>query len=216
MKRRLLSTHTIIKSIKGAANSYKTNLVGRTFLYVFDNRFIEVICKSKNFKHLTGVESSLSSKDFYSNALKGRLTEYDISFSDKHPYSLCEKKILHISELAELALGECFLLETVTTNTFTYAFGTSDLDFTLLFDSDKDEIGNLISEKYVVRSIRDEDCFDRSKNVFSVTHIFSKKNDEKIYNNVIYLDEKHKNEVPDEVLGMVSDKIKQSLEIKDK
>ena len=34
-------------------------------MYVFDDRYIEVIYKADNFKHLTGVDSHLSAKQFF-------------------------------------------------------------------------------------------------------------------------------------------------------
>lgn len=63
----------IAKEICKAAKLYKKHLVGRRFVYVFDARYIEVLYKTVNFKHLTGVECNMSAKDFYKNALKGRL-----------------------------------------------------------------------------------------------------------------------------------------------
>lgn len=63
----------IAREICKAAKLYKEHLVGRRFVYVFDSRYIEVLYKAVNFKHLTGVECNMSAKDFYKNALKGRL-----------------------------------------------------------------------------------------------------------------------------------------------
>lgn len=40
------------KAICHAAGLYKNNLVGRKFLYFFDNRYIEVIYKTGSFKQL--------------------------------------------------------------------------------------------------------------------------------------------------------------------
>ena len=48
----------IVKKIIQAARVYKNNLVGKTFMYVFDNRYIEVMYKASNFKHLMGVDKS--------------------------------------------------------------------------------------------------------------------------------------------------------------
>ena len=42
----------IVQSIINAANLYTQHLVGKRFLYVFDGRYIEVIYKSSNFRHL--------------------------------------------------------------------------------------------------------------------------------------------------------------------
>lgn len=45
----------IVQEIKKAAALYKKYLVGKRFLYVFEGRYIEVIYKSANFRHLTQV-----------------------------------------------------------------------------------------------------------------------------------------------------------------
>lgn len=214
MTRRTTNINNIVANIKSAAIKYKTNLVGRTFLYVFDGRFIEVIFKAINFKHLTGVDSHLGADQFYRYSFKRKLTPSDISFNRDHPFSLCERKVMHINNLADLALGECFMLETITTNTHTYKFGTTDVEFTLLLDEDKDEEGNIRSEKYVVMSLRDEDCFSKSSNVFSVTHILSKPNDGKLYDSIIYCDEKSRFELPEEVRVKLNNDLKNHFNVK--
>lgn len=43
--------------IKYVAVLYKQHLVGRKFMYIFDNRYIEVIFKKENFRHLTGIDT---------------------------------------------------------------------------------------------------------------------------------------------------------------
>lgn len=47
----------IVAEINQAAKLYRGFLVGKSFMYVFDDRYIEVIYKAENFKHLTGVDS---------------------------------------------------------------------------------------------------------------------------------------------------------------
>jgi len=59
--------------IKSAAALFKQHLVGRKFMYVFDNRYIEVIFKKENFRHLTGIDTNLSANQFYQYAVKGKL-----------------------------------------------------------------------------------------------------------------------------------------------
>ena len=45
----------IVSRIGDAAKLYRDRLVGKRFMYVFDGRYIEVIYKAENFRHLTGV-----------------------------------------------------------------------------------------------------------------------------------------------------------------
>mgnify|MGYP000458959541 FL=1 len=54
----------IVQEIKVAADLYRKHLVGKRFLYVFEGRYIEVLYKAANFRHLTGVATNLSAKSF--------------------------------------------------------------------------------------------------------------------------------------------------------
>ena len=196
----------IIKTIENAARVYKDQLVGKTFLYVFDGRYIEVMFKAENFKHLTGVDSSLSAKRFLKLAVHNMLGENQISFSSRHPYALCKKKLGHITEIASFASSESFMLEEISTNSFTYKFGTSDLNFTLCMGEDLDSYGIKKSRCLVAQSLRDGDCFSKSKNVYAVSHILMKKNDEKLYGEVCFLDKTLASDpIPDFIRNHVSE-----------
>lgn len=187
----------IAAKINEAAKLYRTNLVGKSFMYVFDGRFIEVIYKAVNFKHLTGVDTQLSALEFYRLASKGRLQANQIGFSARHPYRLCQRKVAHIGQLATLAMAESFILEDVTTQTQTFKFGTTDLNFSVLM--------NERSGCFVAESLRDEDCFTKSDNVHTVTHIFSRPNDTKEYDELLYRDKAHGgDDLPDEVLKLLA------------
>ncbi len=83
----------IVRAISDAAELYREHLVGRQFMYVFDGRYIEVIYKTENFRHLTGVDTPLSAKRFYSYAARRILAASQISFSARHPYALCVRKL---------------------------------------------------------------------------------------------------------------------------
>lgn len=100
-----------------AAGPYKSNLIGRKFLYIFDNRYIEVIYKTNNFKQLTGVESELSAKDFFKLAKRGKLSYKNIYFSSTHPFQLSMKKLKHLNDIVKLSTSESFMLEEIKTNT---------------------------------------------------------------------------------------------------
>lgn len=149
----------IISAITSAAKLYKMHLVGKRFLYVFEGRYIEVIYKSQNFRHLTGIATNLSAKQFYQNATNNKLKTNHISFDKQHPFRLCNRKIKHLAQIATLAGAESFMLEEITTNTQTYKFGThlskvivygsyargdyrkeSDVDVMILVDMSEEEI----------------------------------------------------------------------------
>lgn len=197
----------IVEEIKLAADLYKRYLVGKRFLYVFEGRYIEVIYKAINFKHLTGVATNLSARQFYGYATKKMLQASQIYFTSKHPYVLCKRKIAHIGEVAVLAGAESFMLEEIITNTKMYKFGTTNLDFTLCLDKEVDDKGNEKGDCYVVESLRDEDCFVKSKTAYVVTHIFSRANDTKKYTELLYMDGSATMKgLPDDVKSMLSEK----------
>ncbi len=194
----------IAKEICEAAKLYKENLVGKRFMYVFDNRYIEVLYKIDNFKHLTGVECNMSARDFYKNAIKGRLSGHQIYFTNKHPYSLCKRKIKHLNDISTLASTENFMLEEINTDTRKYKFGTTNLKFSLCMNKEYDISGKERGECFIVESLRDEDCFSKSKNVYSVTHILSKKNSSKIYTDILFIDKSTSLfQIPSEIKPMI-------------
>ena len=175
-------------------------------MYVFDGRYIEVIYKAENFRHLTGVETFLSAKRFYSYAARKILTADQIGFNAKHPYDLCVRKVEHIGEVATMAGSESFLLEEIKTDTQSYKFGTTDLNFTLCMNKELDDQGNEKGDCFVVQFLRDEDCFSRSKEAYSVTHIFSRANDKKKYTDLLFLDKNaDMNNLPQEVKKLLDD-----------
>lgn len=196
----------LINKIESAARSYKNELVGKCFLYVFDNRYIEVLYKAENFRHLTGVDTNLSAKQFYTYATHRILTASQIKFNAVHPYDLCVRKIKHIEEVASMASSESFILEEIKTSTQSYRFGTTDLSFTLCMNKELDKNGNEKGTCYVVQSLRDEDCFSKSKAVYTVSHIFSRPNDKKKYSTLLHIDSAASiNNLPEEIKSLLDD-----------
>lgn len=63
----------IVAAINQAAELYRRFLVGKSFIYVFDDRYIEVIYKAVNFTYLTGVDSYLPASQFFKLASRGKL-----------------------------------------------------------------------------------------------------------------------------------------------
>lgn len=159
-----------------AVGKYKDHLVGRCFLYIFDNRYIEVTFKADNFKHLTGVDSNLHGKDFYNKAKNHTLTTSQFYFSEKHPYNAAKKKIRYLHRLDELTNTDIFLLEKMGTNTITYKFGFTNLEFSLgLTENIKSHSGEKIDDFYLPQTFRIKDkSFDRSKDIHSIDLIFEK------------------------------------------
>lgn len=194
--------------ISAAAQTYKNLLVGRRFLYVFEGRYIEVLFETKNFRHLTGVSTYLSAEKFYRYAIEQKLSASQIWFDEKHPYNLSMRKLQHLGDIAKMSSSESFMLEDISTNTRSYKFGTTDLHFTLCMGKPTDANGNEVGDCFIVESLRDEDCFSKSTDAFTVTHILSKPNDKKEYTNILFMDQSVA--LPDlsnEVKQMLSEKL---------
>ena len=208
MGRKQQDREKIVQEIKEAAALYKKYLVGKRFLYVFEGRCIEVIYKSTNFRHLTGVATNLSAKQFYSYAIKKKLQASQIFFTPQHPFALCKRKVKHIGQVAMLAGSEGFMLEEIVTTTKTYKFGTTDLNFTLCLNKELDDQGNEKVDCFVIESLRDEDCFSKSKTAYTVTHIFSRPNDKKRYTDLLYLDKNMTlSNLPEEIKVMLDESL---------
>jgi hypothetical protein len=95
------------------------------------------------------------------------------------------------------------VLEEIVTDTRTYKFGT-DLNFTLCLNKEYDDKGQQKGDCFVVESLRDEDCFSKSRTAYTVTHIFSAPNDAKKYTNLLFLDENATIDgLPDEIKNML-------------
>ena len=89
------------------------------------------------------------------------------------------------------------MLEDIATQTQTFKFGTTDLNFSVLM--------NERSGCFVAESLRDEDCFSKSDSVHAVTHIFSRPNDAKKYDKLLYKDETAlESGLPGEVLSLLT------------
>lgn len=203
-----LTTAQIIQEIKRAAQIYHTQLSGRTFLYVFDHRYIEVMFKAVNFRHLTGVESVLPARAFYYNALHNRLYRSQISFSSAHPFALCQRKVQHICDIATLMSSECIILENIQTATRTFRFGATDLTFTICLEQSLNAQGMPEGDLYVAASLRDEDCFARSSDVYSVDYIFSKPTHAREYDTLHFRDTSAtRDDMPETVMAMLSQEI---------
>lgn len=201
----------IIKIIHQAAQAYKDNLVGKDFLYVFDDRCIEARFRVDNFMHFTGVESNLPARRFYQNALNNKLSPSQIFFSKKHPFNLAQKKWNYICNIPTVLTDECFMLEKITTQTASYEFGATNVDCTICLN--KELVNGVAKGKhYIAMTLRDEDCFNRSQNQYIVTHIFSKPNNRSKYDTLQYLDRTSSaNNLPESVKQMLFEDLLNNL-----
>ena len=178
----------IVEQIKEAAQAYKDNLVGNSYMYVFDNRYIEVLYKTERFLHLTGADTNLGAKDFYKKSIKRQLTQKQIFFSERHPYDLCKRKMEYLSAINKLTCENIKVLEDITTESAFYVFGFTEMNFTLGLFEDRDLAGTLKSEFLIPASLRTDDCISKSRKVHNINLILKKSNTEKYYNEIMYTD----------------------------
>lgn len=175
----------IVYKIIAFAKDYKEHLLGNTFMFVFDNRYIEVSFRKDEFAHLTGVDKTLSAKKFFDEAIRGTLRDTQISFSTRHPYKVCAKKMGQLQYLAKALHTEGFVLENIVTNSATYKFGFTEMNFTLCLGEDIDNQGERRSDYFIAQSFRVEDAFTKSEDVYALDYILKKKNTEKYYNQIL-------------------------------
>ena len=93
----------IIQQLYKAIAEYKKHLVGHTFLFVYDSKFFELTFGIRNFQHLTGVCSKLSSEEFYQKCGKRQIRFDDIYFTNKHTSANAEKKVTMFTLFARIS-----------------------------------------------------------------------------------------------------------------
>jgi len=195
-----LNKFQILKLIYISAKIYKEKVLDKSFMFVFNNEYIEVVFKKNNFKHLTGVSSNLNANQFFKNALMFHIFPSQIKFDLYHPYSLSIEKLTYLNKIHELLHNQCVALKDVTTQTSKYIFGSTNLYFVLLFEKEINDNGNVSSSKLIVKSIRGDCCIDKAKTKYFVDYIFSKDSNSNKYNNISFCKDS-KIELPKDVIN---------------
>lgn len=107
----------ILKKIHNAAKNYQRYLAGKTFMYVYEGKSIEVVFKNSSFLHLTGVNTKLKAKEFYKHAkTKNGLKVQEFFFDKNHPYDLAEKKTDYLTDLYRITNMEVLITENEAIN----------------------------------------------------------------------------------------------------
>ena len=122
--------NAIRQGITEAEIVYFQNLAGKTFLYVCGDEYFEVSFPIDHFLHLTGVETRLSTKDFYKNAKKSILTNNQFYFEARHVYANAKRKLPCLKRLPELTNEMVCVLKNMETMTITYKLSVTNLEFT--------------------------------------------------------------------------------------
>lgn len=178
----------IIKRIHNAAIKYKTYFIGNTYMFVYDNKCIEVMFKKSSFMHLTGVASNLNADDFYKHAIiRNGLRPAEIYFNSNHPYDLADRKTQCLADLYRITIEDVLVATDVITMTFAYTIGITNLKFVICLGDDTDSAGNLKGSCMIPYSFRIQEI-ENSKfnNLYEVTHILKKKTGERKYSTLTF------------------------------
>lgn len=171
-----ISKNQLVNRIRRAAKEYKEHLVGKTFLFVYEKGFMEVMFTTKAFFHLTGVNSRLSAIDFYKHAvMQNGLRASEIFFDSKHPFDFANLKTQRLKDLYKITIQDVLIADGVVTATANYELAVTDLKITLCLGRDTDVKGNVISGRWVPYSFRVEEIdSDKLNDLYEVQFIFCK------------------------------------------
>lgn len=147
----------IRQDIIKAAKIYKQNLAGNHYLYVYGETYFEVAFPVDHFLHLTGVETTLSAKQFYKIARNAELANNQFYFSLSHPYSTAKKKLSCLIRLPELTNEMVCILMDLQTKSITYKISVSNLEFTLGLVEHTNNNGTKIGNLFLPRTLRIKD-----------------------------------------------------------
>lgn len=198
--------NAIRQDIIDSAAIYSQSLAGKAFLYVYGEEFFEVSFPVDHFLHLTGVETYLSAKDFYKNAKKGKLTNSQFYFDERHLYANAKKKLPCLKRLPELTNDMVCILKDMQTVTIIYKLSVTNLEFTLGLTENVDDSGNKINDFFLPMSLRVEDSsVEKSKDGDIVDFIFSKDASVAKYDSISFED-KHK-AIPESIKHLINDSL---------
>lgn len=183
-----ISNNQIVRRIRLAARNYKNHLVGKTFMFVYENTCLEVMFTTRAFFHLTGVNSTLSAVNFYKHAVQANtLRSSEIYFDTEHPFDLADLKTRFLQNLYRMTVTEVFIVDNILTATACFDFGLTDLEMVLCLGRDTDKHGNVISNRWIPYSFRIENIDNRSfDNLFEVLWTFEKNSNDTKYNRLSY------------------------------
>lgn len=178
----------IIRRIYNAAKKYKEYFVGNTYMFVYENQYIEVMFKKSSFLHLTGVDTNLNAEDFYKHALvRNGLRPQEVLFGEDNPYDLADKKTQYLADLYKITLTDVVIATDIDTMTFKYSIGITNLEFVICLGDDTDFAGNITSKCKVPYSFRVEEIEnEKFGELYGVTHVLKKKTGSKKYSELTF------------------------------
>ena len=180
----------LLKSIKEAKNIFDKTLLNKSFLYIYENKitseieFFEMKCSKNNFLHLTGTDTKLNGKMFYSALEENKLSLEEIGYKNNGTTRLKLDIFPRLPLLFNSAIQVCFQDE----------FFTLKLKVDIMINKSrldqKDIILGLKKDKkynfYVPASILKKEPREIGKNFSQVLCILEKNKDDINYNKIKY------------------------------
>lgn len=170
--------------------TYKEILVGKYYLYIFENNCFEMYFGTDNYMHLTGVGSTVSPNQFYELAKNNQLQDSQIFFSNRFPLKTAIQKTANLSCLPNFVSEGYFVIKDLVTDTATYPYAITNIDQSVLIGLKTEEEGEI----YIPKSFRVKGkIFDKADDdkLFEINCILSKTDKEGLYDNVLYRDDTH-------------------------
>lgn len=183
----------IRRQIIAASEVYRDNLAGKVFLYVYGESYFEVVFPTDRFRHLTGVNSSISAQEFYDKAKNSTLSTGQIFYDKDHTYRGAKKKLPCLLALPSLTNSIVCVVRDMQTVTLTYKIGVTNLNFTIGLAENFDLEGNKINDWFLPRTLRVKDrAIESSKDAEFIDFIFSKDASMDKYSKMTYADKDKK------------------------
>lgn len=175
MDTRKTKDEQIRNQIISASEVYRDNLAGRVFLYVYGESYFEVVFPTDRFRHLTGVNSSISAQEFYDKAKDSTLSTGQIFYDKEHTYRGAKRKLPCLLLLPALTNNVVCVVKDMQTVTLTYKIGVTNLNFTIGLSENLDLEGNKTNDWFLPRTLRVKDkAIENSADAEFVDFIFSK------------------------------------------
>ena len=183
----------IREQIIEASKIYRDHLAGRVFLYVYGDSCFEVVFPTNRFRHLTGVNSTISAQEFYDKATQAKLSTGQIVYDAAHTYKGARKKLPCLRLLPALTNDVVCVVRDMRTVTLTYKIGVTNLNFTIGLSENRDLKGNKINDWFLPRTLRVKDrAIENSAGAEFVDFIFCKDASVSQYDRITYADKNKK------------------------
>ena len=193
----------IHSTILSVVHTYKNDMVGKYFLYVFDGKYFEMFYGTRNFLHLTGVGSRLSAEQFYMAAKDGTLQKSQLFFNYQYPISIAMKKTKNLYYLNQFIYSELFVYTDIVTSTASYDYGISDIDRFIMMG-----LAPNTSNIYNPYSLRiGGNVSNISVGMYEVNYILSKSDYIGLYDSICFGDGNQIKKLPDSILSLIDPKL---------